>query len=177
MCKSPTYPWFIGGIWHQRKGINIATFSIYMGFFQCHYSIFPKLESGQYQFSVGHLSLGISNIEKNHRFRNLTQIVTFSIVVVASQYYESHYDLRQLKLAMENLEFIVDFPIKTFIHSGFPIAVFDCQRVSHFLYTAYYLKKTQQSNMMNPIQIFVKGTLVELLCIMIFSHFLYKIRE
>jgi hypothetical protein len=54
-----------------------------MGFFQCHYSIFPKLESGQYQFSVGHLSLGISNIEKNNRFRNLTQIVTFSIVVVA----------------------------------------------------------------------------------------------
>ena len=61
--------------------------------------------------------------------------------MVASQYYESHYDLRQSKLAMENLEFIVvDFPIKTFIHSGFPIAVFDCQRASHFLYTAYYLK-------------------------------------
>lgn len=101
--------------------------------------------------------------------------------MVASQYYESHYDLRQSKLAMENLEFIVvDFPIKTFIHSGFPIAVFDCQRASHFLYTAYYLKNnTQQSNMMNPIQIFVKGTLVKLLlCIMIFSHFLYhKIRE
>jgi hypothetical protein len=59
--------------------------------------------------------------------------------------------------------------------SGFPIAVFDCQRASHFLYTAYYLKNnTQQSNMMNPIQIFVKGTLVKLLlCIMIFSHFLY----